>query len=254
MAVVCKSEGQMRAAWPQMLARQAGHAIVEPMPVLVPLVTRETWPRQCAGAGVHGAHVWVDLRERGKLGCVGDILFTHTGISGPAVLDVSRDVVPLLRRRPEVPVRLDLTLGTAAGQWVEQFEKWQRDRGRKKVVNLLDEVLPSSLSKILASLAQVQPDTTPALLNRTQRQALAGLLTNLPLTVIASRGFDEAMVTRGGVNLREVDPNALQSRLVRGLFFAGEVLDLDGPTGGFNLQWAFSSGWLAGTAASHKGR
>ncbi|MFH0954355.1 MAG: NAD(P)/FAD-dependent oxidoreductase [Verrucomicrobiota bacterium] len=235
------------------LARQSGHTIVGPLPVLVPLITRETWPRECAGASLRGAHVWIES-EHSRLGCVGDVLFTHSGLSGPAILDLSRDVAPILKQRGHAAIRMDLSLGTTAGQWLERFDTWQRRHGRRKVVNLLDDHLPASLSRSLASLAGIPDDLTAALLNRAQRQALANLLTGLPLTVVDTGGFKEAMITRGGVNLREVDPNTLQSRLVRGLHFAGEVLDLDGPTGGFNLQWAFSSGWLAGTTCGQPHR
>ena len=99
-------------------------------------------------------------------------------------------------------------------------------------------------------LAFIAEDVHAASFSRPQRDAVLGLVTRLPLTVKSAGGFDNAMVTRGGVSLREVDPKTLQSRKIRGLFFAGEILDLDGPCGGYNLQWAFSSGWLAGTGAA----
>ena len=234
------------------LAAQAGHMIVPPLPVLVPLVTRETWPGRLSGVSLRQVHVWIDLPRRQKAGCTGDLLFTRTGISGPAILDLSREVVPLLQKHGDVPLRVDLQPGTSAEQWNARFDEWPSAHGRKKILTLLDQHLPASLARTILQLAGVAEDTTAAAFSRLQRDAVLERITQLPLTVRSAGGFDNAMVTRGGIRLREVDPKTLQSRKVGGLYFAGEVLDLDGPCGGYNLQWAFSSGWLAGSsAASH---
>ena len=232
------------------LATRAGHTITTPLPVLVPLVTRETWPRELSGVSLRQVHVWIDLPRRQKCRYTGDMLFTQTGVSGPAILDLSRDVVPLLQKHGDVPIRLDLQPETTAEQWKARFDEWQSAHGRKKIVNLLDQHLPASLARMVLRLAVIAEDVHAASFSRPQRDAVLGLVTRLPLAVKSAGGFDNAMVTRGGVSLREVDPKTLQSRKIRGLFFAGEILDLDGPCGGYNLQWAFSSGWLAGTGAA----
>ena len=240
------------------LARQAGHTIVDSTPALVPLVTRETWPRELAGLALSPARVRIDLPGRppafahglrcGKrAGITGDILFTHTGLSGPAVLDLSGDVAVLLRDRAEVPLRLDLAPGTTRADWLARLDSWPLSEGRKTIRTLLAAHFPRALADLLCRLAGLDPATRPAQVSRPARRALADLLTALPLTVTATEGWDRAMVTRGGVALKEVDPKTLRSRRLAGLAFAGEILDLDAPSGGFNLQWAFSSGHLAGS-------
>jgi len=244
------------------LAREAGHTIVEPTPALVPLVTRETWPRELAGIALAPARVRIDLPgrppafapgapglRRGKrAGITGDLLFTHTGLSGPAVLDLSGDVAVLLRGRAEVPLRLDLAPRTTRAEWLARLDSWPISEGRKTLRSLLAAHFPRALAGVLCRLAGLDPATRPAQVSRPARRTLADLLTALPLTVTATEGWDRAMVTRGGVALKEVAPQTLRSRLLPGLAFAGEILDLDGPSGGFNLQWAFSSGHLAGSS------
>ena len=235
------------------LARQAGNILVEPTPALVPLVTRETWVRGCAGVSVSPARVWIDFARQSRAGIIGDVLFTHTGLSGPAVLDLSGDVAALLAKHKEVPLRIDLAPGTTAAQWSDRFDRWQAAGGAKTVRTLLDRYLPKSLAGAVCVAAGVAPALRPASVPRAQRRTLAEHLAALPLTVVGTEGWDHAMVTRGGVSLKEVAPRTLESRRLAGLFFAGEVLDLDGPSGGFNLQWAFLSGRLAGTASADAG-
>jgi len=230
------------------LARETGHTIVEPTPALVPLVTRETWPRELAGIALSPARVRIDLPGRPPAGIAGDLLFTHTGLSGPAVLDLSGDVAVLLRDRAEVPLRLDLAPRTTRAEWLARLDSWPLSEGRKALRTLLAAHFPRALADLLCRLAGLDPATRPAQVSRPARRTLADLFTALPLTVTATEGWDRAMVTRGGVALKEVDPQTLRSRLVPGLAFAGEILDLDGPSGGFNLQWAFSSGHLAGSS------
>jgi len=244
------------------LAREAGHTIVEPTPALVPLVTRETWPRELAGLALSPARARIDLPGRPpafapgapglrcgpRAGITGDLLFTHTGLSGPAILDLSGDVAVLLSDRAEVPLRLDLAPRTTRAEWLARLDSWPLSEGRKALRTLLAAHFPRALADLLCRLAGLAPATRPAQVSRPARRALADLLTALPLTVTATEGWNRAMVTRGGVALKEVDPQTLASRLLPGLAFAGEILDLDGPSGGFNLQWAFSSGRLAGSS------
>ncbi len=268
------------------LARQAGHEIAPPLPALAALITRETWPGRCAGVSLSDVRVWIDRKGAPKAGVRGEILFTHTGLSGPAVLDISGEVSTLLARgeprtevsglsggNPQTPprrlggatqkdvtIRLNLQPDMTAGDWMARFDRWQHESGARSVVTLLAEHIPHSLARVLCEMAKIArpaaeegeghdlvlPPLACAHLDRAARQTLADLLTALPLAVRATEGFDKAMVTRGGVKLREVDPHTLQSKLADGLYFAGEILDLDGPSGGFNLQMAFSTGYLAG--------
>jgi hypothetical protein len=249
------------------LAREAGHTIVDPTPALVPLVTQQTDFVPCAGVSVPQVRLWIDLPRQPRAGLRGDLLFTHRGISGPAVLDISGDVGRLLASRPTVPIRIDLTPSVNQETWLRRFDRWQDRGGATTVCTLLaakqsreadggglvseeEWRLPKSLAAALVAMAGIDPIVRPSQVPRSARQRLAEILTGLPLTITATEGWDAAMVTRGGVSLKEVDPHTLESRLLRGLFFAGELLDLDGPSGGFNLQWAFSSGRLAGQSSS----
>ena len=222
------------------LARAVGHKIIDPLPILVSLHTREPWPRDCTGISLPNVRAWIDLPRQSKSGCTGDLLFTHRGVSGPVILDLSREVVPLLKKQAQVPIRIALKSNI-------RVERWRAGDGSRVVRKLLNEQLPASLADTLLTIAGIPKHTGAANLKREQEEALSELLHALPLTITSAGGFDEAIVTRGGVSLREVDPKTLESRLIKNLFFAGEILDLDGPCGGFNLQWAFSSGALAGT-------
>jgi hypothetical protein len=231
------------------LAQEAGHTVVTPVPGLVPLVLAPGWEQGLAGVSLPDVQVWIDLpRPRGARRR-GPLLFTHRGLSGQAVLDISADVATLLARERTVPLRVNLAPETAPHEWSARFELWQRTQGKRLLRNLLAEHLPASLAGALceqAGAAQVRAAEVP----QGAREKLLTLLTQLPFTVVGTEGFEHAMVTRGGVSLKEVDPRTLQSRKARGLFFAGEVLDLDGPCGGYNLHWAFASGWLAGCSAA----
>lgn len=230
------------------LARQVGHEVRPPVPALAPLIVREAWARACPGVSLPNGRLWIDLPRRRDRSTAGEVLFTHAGLSGPAALDISGDVAELLARQPAVPLRLDLCPGATAADWLRRFDGWQRDEGQRLVHNLLRAHLPHSLARAVSAAAGGPADTRAAELSRAGRQALAERLTAAPLTAVDTGGFERAMVTRGGVALKQVDPGTLASRLVAGLYLAGEVLDLDGPCGGYNLQWAFSSGWLAGIA------
>lgn len=232
------------------LARQAGHKIIEPTPALVPLVTQESWPARVAGVALTHARIWIALPKQSKTGITGDVLFTHRGVSGPAVLDLSSNVAQLLQRERSVPVRIELLDGMDTIRWNTQLDTWRKNHGSRQILPLLREKLPASLGQVLCELAGLPEQTPAAQLSAAAREKLARLLGALELTVIATEGFEQAFVTRGGVELKQVCPDTLESRLLPGLYFAGELLDLDGPTGGFNLQWAFASGWLAGRSAA----
>jgi predicted Rossmann fold flavoprotein len=241
------------------LAESLGHRIVPPRPALAPVIVK---PQDfssfvsCVGLALRGTTVTL-FRARKVRIKVGDALFTHRGLSGPAILDLSRDVEPgdLLR----------VALAPELGAFPEAERRLRMEAaslGRKNLVNFLCELgLPRSLSQALLISRGVSPAKKAAELTRDERRALAESLARdfgLPFPVAAVGGWEEAMVTRGGVDLDEVDPKTMGSRLVPGLFFAGEILDIDGESGGYNLQAAFSTGYLAGVSAArfalHRGQ
>jgi len=253
-AVVLATGG---AAWPALggcrsgyeLAKQAGHTVTDLSPALVGLTTRETWPARCAGVTLPDVTARIDLPKLRGPAIRGTLLFTHTGVSGPVILDLSGQVTALLRTNRTVPVTLTLSPDTPRDLWQSRIGGWRTTRGKKTIRNLLDEFLPQSLATAICDACGIGQDLQAGHMTAQIRETLVEWMTNLPLTITGSEGFEQAMVTHGGVALRSVNPSTLESRLVRGLYFAGEVLDMDGPCGGYNLQWAFSSGHLAGLSA-----
>jgi len=228
------------------LARLAGHTVVPLCPALVPLVTRETWPATLAGVAL--PRVTVSLACQGEAprgAATGSLLFTHKGISGPAVLDISGRVSAALMTRASVGVMIDLSPDRTIEAWQGHIEKSRKEHGARTVLSMLAEKLPVALAKVVLDRAGVPSAASVARLSREQSRKLIMLIKNLPLTIVGTEGFGKAMVTKGGVSLAEVCPKTLESKRVGGLFFAGEILDVDAPCGGFNLQWAFSSGFLA---------
>lgn len=233
-------------------AAALGHTIITPRPALVPLNIREDWVKQLQGLSLK--NVEVSLSEEGKvLGKeFGEMLFTHFGVSGPVILTLSRLVVEKDGRRG---LRLHLNLKPALDE--ETLDKrLQRDMQkyqRKQLQNALDELLPQRLIPIVISQSGIPAAKFVHQITKEERQRLLQALRDLTLTVLGPRSLSEAIVTAGGVALKEVNPSTMESKLVRGLYFAGEVLDIDGLTGGYNLQAAFSTGYLAGEKAAAQG-
>ena len=263
-AVICASGG---ASYPATgstgdgyaFARQAGHSVNEPIPALVPIETVEEWPRPLAGLALRNVEVTLldGGRTRGRE--FGEMLFTHYGVGGPIILTLSRAVCQAQRSRREAePGRFTLSIDLKPALSEETLNRRiQRDlavMSRKQLKNSLDMMLPKALIPAVIHFAEVD-ETTPAnQVTAAERAALVGALKRLRLAVLGPRPLEEAIVTCGGVELSEVDPRTMESKLMRGLFFAGEVLDVDGPTGGYNLQAAFSTGHLAGISAAGQRR
>jgi predicted Rossmann fold flavoprotein len=234
------------------LARSVGHTMAPLAPALVPIITRERWPGELAGVSLPDVRVWVDMPGHSKEGMRGDLLFTHNGISGPAVLDMSGGIAKLLTKQFAVPLRVEILPDETPQETLARLEGWRAGSGKKQVVNLLAEgcSLPHSFTKQLLLLAGADPEVIAAALPAATRDQLVTLLHGLVLTARDTEGFKRAMVVRGGIALRDITSETLESEKLWGLYFAGEVLDIDGPCGGYNLQWAFASGWLAGLSAA----
>ncbi len=230
------------------LADQVGHHIVEPVPGMTGIRAKEEWPGRCAGISFENSEALIDLPRHRKQSRKGELLFTHHGVSGPAVIDYAADISMLLKKHETIPVKLRLFPDKDRGFWLREFKRWQEKSGKRSVVRLLSGYLPRKMSEIFCDICGVADHITAAEFSALAREQLAGMLDGVTLSVNGTEGWDKAMVTRGGITLKEVDPKTLESKLVGGLYFAGEVLDIDGPCGGYNLQWAFSSGHLAGKA------
>jgi len=184
-----------------------------------------------------------------KLRAEGDLIFTKTGIRGPAVLDFAREITPLLAQYGEAPLLINMTGGMSEDDLLKHFKNHQAAHPDATTIALVKTLLPEALSLQLCSLAHADPKVRFAKLDGKVRNDLLRLLAWTPLTVTGHEGFKMAMITRGGVSLKEIQPETMQSRLRKGLFFCGELMNLDGPCGGYNLQWSFASGYLAGHLA-----
>jgi len=231
------------------LARQAGHTVSPLYPSLVSLKVRETWVGSLAGLTLKNVRLTALTGDKSSPGGFGEMLFTHTGISGPIVLSLSRDLVPLLEAGQTVPVSLDLKPALDSGTLDQRLVR-ETEGERKELATYMKTLVPRSLIPVLLECSGLDGRKKASALTRPERNRLVQTLKDVPLHVVGHGGFAEAVVTRGGVSLRQVHPRTMESRLFPGLYFAGEVLDLDAYTGGYNLQAAFSTGYLAGISAA----
>ena len=229
------------------LVRRTGHTIVEPVPALVGVRTSASWPTRLAGMTLER----VAARTTGKpaVESEGALLFTHTGISGPAVLDLAGTLGRELLSAAETVMEVRWFPGIDPAGWLRQFSEWRTREGGRRLSSLLASRMNRRLADELAAQAGVTA-CRAAELPADRGDCLARLLGAYPLKIRGTDGWEKAMATSGGVARDEVRPNTLESRLVGGLYFAGETLDVDGRCGGYNLQWAFSSGRLAAEAGS----
>jgi len=228
------------------LAKSAGHKITDLYPAMTPLRTKERWVKNCRADTIANVQLRVDLPKSKKLRAKGDLIFTSSGIRGPVVLDFAREITPLLKKYGEVPLLANLTKGMNEDEILRHIKNEIAKNPELCTLKHLNTLLPEALSRELCLLAGVDSKSRFNKLPGANRDRLVKILAWTPLTVTGHNGFKTAMITRGGVSLKEIDPDTMESKLVSGLFFCGEVIDLDGPCGGYNLQWSFASGFLAG--------
>ncbi len=230
-------------------AESFGHKVTARHPAGVPVVTKEDWTARLTAHTIGKAHLAVAMKKHAKVARIGDLIFTKKGLRGPVVLDISRDLSPLLERYGEVPVHLNLCRGQSQEDWQAHFREW-KTAPPKPLTDWLETQLPREVAEVLCELSGVTPSTLVQKVPGEAKDTLIRTLVKTPLTITGHTGYDGAFVTRGGARLKDVRPETLESKLQPGLYLCGEVLDLDGPCGGFNLQWAFASGYLAGTGQS----
>ena len=231
------------------LAESVGHSIVPIRPALVSVETAGDIAPRLQGVSLRETKVRVLLDEKKQAEVTGALLFTHFGLSGPMILSWSRALVDSLRSGRSVILSIDLVPELDEHQLDERILLRFRENSRKKFGSLLGELLPKKMIPVCADLIGVPLDKSGHQITSAERKRLRLWLKDFQLKVVGYRSFTEAMITAGGVNTKEVDPRTMESRLVKGLYFAGEVLDIDADTGGYNLQTAFSTGWLAGKSA-----
>ena len=217
------------------MAKNLGHSVTQLSPAMMPLRTKEDWVANCRADTIAKVEMRVDMKKHKKLKAKGDLIFTKSGIRGPVVLDFAREITPLLAKYDEVPVLMNLTKGKNQ----EELSKYLKEKS-------IFTLLPKPLALEILKIANIDEDFIYSKISGLQREKLLQLLVWTPLTINGHDGFKMAMITRGGIKLKEINPKTMQSKIIKGLYFCGEVMNLDGPCGGYNLQWSFASGYLAG--------
>lgn len=235
------------------LAAQVGHKITDIRPSLVPIVTEESWVKDLMGLSLRNVELSVVAKNKVQAKMFGEMMFTHFGITGPIVLSLSHTVGKLMRKKNIGTIGLDINLKPALSP--ETLDKrLQKDfdlYSKKQLINGMKDLLPSRLIPLIIELAGIDPQKPINQISKEERQQIGYMLQHMPLTVKGLRPVKEAIVTAGGISLKEFNPKTMESKLVKGLYGAGEVLDIDAFTGGYNLQAAFSTGYVAAMHITH---
>ena len=230
-------------------AKKLGHEIIEPTPSLVPIITKQKWCSDVMGLSLknvtlkvqfNGKQIWEDL---------GEMLFTHFGVSGPLVLSASSHITHVKGNISDCKLSIDLKPALSAEQLDARILRDFKEKINCDFKNALDNLLPRKIIDTIVRLSGISPDCKVNQISRDERAKLVSVIKGLELSVNKFRPIDEAIITSGGINVKEITPKSMESKLVRGLYFAGEVIDVDGYTGGFNLQIAFSTAVVAGENA-----
>jgi predicted Rossmann fold flavoprotein len=231
------------------LAESVGHTVTPIYPASVPLIAKGTIAPKLKGISLESIVVKVKIGGKFIARTEGDLLFTHYGVSGPVILNISKYCVEQLKSGNFPILSIDIITEYTAEQIEQKLLNQIKPSGKKQISSILSEYIPNRMAPVLLDHLQIDPTKPLNQLTSEKRRKIVNSLKGLEIVVSGHRGFAEAQVSSGGVNLKEIDPKTMESRIVKGLYFAGEVLDIDGDTGGFNLQAAFSTGWVAGMAS-----
>lgn len=230
-----------------------GHHVLNPFPALVPLKIADAWVKKTQGLSMDNVTITLLVDGKKDSARTGNILFTHFGMSGPTILDMSKRVGEVLKNKEtEVALALDLKPAMTVAQLDERVQNDFKKYRNKAFRNCLDDLLPRKLIPAVIALAKINPNKPVHEIAREDRLRLVKLLKDLRMTPIGLLGFDKAIASSGGVDLVEVNSKTMRSKLIENLYFAGDVLDIDAPTGGFNLQLCWSTGYVAGEAAARE--
>ena len=227
------------------MAEESGHALVECTPSLVPFETKEDWVKDLQGLSLRNVTVYIYHGKKKLFEDFGEMLFTHFGVSGPLVLSASGMIKPV-QFKQELCMYIDLKPALDAEQLDKRILREFDAAMNKQFKNVIGSLMPAKMIPVVIRLSGIDPDKKVNEVSREERQHLVQLLKRLPLTINGLRGWNEAIITKGGVSVKDINPSTMESKKVSHLFFCGEVLDLDALTGGYNLQIAWSTGYLAG--------
>lgn len=230
-------------------AGELGHTVTELRPGLVPMTAQEDYIPLLMGLSLRNVEAAVYDGRKKLYQEFGEMLFTHYGVSGPLMLSASSVVGKRLKERP-LKLLIDLKPALSLEQLDQRILRDFEENRNRQFKNALGKLFPSKLIPVMTAIAPIDPEKKVHDISREERQAFAGLIKAFPVTLTGLRDYNEAIITQGGVKVKEVNPSTMESKLVKGVYFAGEVLDLDAVTGGFNLQIAWSTAYAAGISAA----
>jgi len=230
------------------IAESMGHKIASLKPALVPIKTKETWVKKVQGLSLRNVRITLIFGKKKVISTIGEMLFTHFGISGPLVLDLSGRIVDMLSEYKKVNMFIDLKPGLTEDKLNQKLIN--EFKSNKRLKNVMKDMLPQRLIAIALDITKLDSEKEVNQITHKERKSLIDFLKKLPLTIISALSLEEAMVTSGGVSTKEINPRTMESKLVPGLYFAGEIIEGAAKSGGYNLQQAFSTGFLAGEEAS----
>lgn len=232
------------------LVRALGHSVEKPIPALVPLETAGDLAQKLQGLNLKNvkAVVWGNNKKLGD--AFGEMIFTHFGLSGPIILTLSRIVAAELLKNTSIEVSIDLKPALDDQKLDARLIRDLNEHGKKKIGNIFRFWLPATMVPVFIELLKIDPEKECHQISSNERKQIRNLIKNLRFKVTKNRSFKEAIITAGGVSLNEISSKTMESKLVKGLYLAGEMIDLDAETGGYNLQIAYSTGWVAGNACA----
>jgi len=232
------------------IAERAGHRITALQPGLVPFETKQRFPKRLQGLALKNIRLTVYTGNKPRRSEIGEALFTHFGISGPLIITFSKDICEWLGEKRVVRICIDCKPALSERTLDARFLREFTDAPNKAVKKILALMMPQRMVDVFVELARVDPHKKANQIKKDERRRMVSLLKGLWLDITRPRPIKEAMVTRGGISLKDINPRTMESKRVEGLYFAGEMIDVDADTGGFNLQAAFSTGYLAGESAA----
>lgn len=233
------------------MAEGLGHKIAPLKPGLVPLTTKEAWVKELQGIALENIRITFECGKKRIVSEVGELMFTHFGVSGPLVLDLSAKVMDLLDEGKDVRLLIDLKPGLREEQLDSKLVHKFKIKGSVALKNLMKDLLPQRLIERFLKRCEILEETKTNQITQDQRRAIIATLKAFPLTIKGSLPIEEAMVTGGGVSVKDINPRTMESRIVPGVYFAGEMIEGEASSGGYNLQQAFSTGYLAGEKAAN---
>ena len=228
-------------------AEDLGHHVTECMPSLVPIETKESWVKELQGLSLKNVNITICDGKKILYDEFGEMLFTHYGVSGPLILTASSYVGKRLKTK-ELRLSIDLKPALSAEQLDHRILKEFEENQNRQFKNAVGGLFPSKLIPVMIKLSNIPPEKKVNIISREERRFFAELIKNLSITLTGLRDYNEAIITKGGVRIKEIDPSTMESRMIKNLYFIGEVLDLDAVTGGFNLQIAWSTAYAAGNS------